>query len=466
MDLQTEPDGLQTRQLLRRIITSGARAIPLLLTFAGLGSATIAQTQEPPKDATSQFVRDVVPVLRDKCISCHGPKIRQAGLRLDTRIEILRGGKSGPAILENDEAKSLLVRRISGSEAGMQMPPTGALSEKEIESLRTWIREGAPWDSGASFTKEHAVVPEAKELFQAIRRGEISAIRKVLDRDPKLIGTVDENGSTPLILAAYWAGAAEVKELLARGADPNAKNDSGVAALIPATDNLESTRMLVEAGAEVNARTEAGDTALIVAAQRAGGARVVEYLLDKGANLKTATNDGATALHRAAECGDVDVLKLLVDKGADVDAQRKNPFGGQSPLASAVVFGHGAAVRYLLSKGAKANIGDAGLSRAVFQGNVEIVKALLEAGVEVKNRGNQAFPGFGGFEPILALACFSYNADPQIVRMLLDRGADPTAKSQQGQTPLELARERGYEDVARLLVQAIEKKQASEKGTP
>ena len=466
MDLQTEPDGLQTRQLLRRIITSGARAIPLLLTFAGLGSATIAQTQEPPKDATSQFVRDVVPVLRDKCISCHGPKIRQAGLRLDTRIEILRGGKSGPAILENDEAKSLLVRRISGSEAGMQMPPTGALSEKEIESLRTWIREGAPWDSGASFTKEHEVVPEAKELFQAIRRGEISAIRKVLDRDPKLIGTVDENGSTPLILAAYWAGAAEVKELLARGADPNAKNDSGVAALIPATDNLESTRMLVEAGAEVNARTEAGDTALIVAAQRAGGARVVEYLLDKGANLKTATNDGATALHRAAECGDVDVLKLLVDKGADVDAQRKNPFGGQSPLASAVVFGHGAAVRYLLSKGAKANIGDAGLSRAVFQGNVEIVKALLEAGVEVKNRGNQAFPGFGGFEPILALACFSYNADPQIVRMLLDRGADPTAKSQQGQTPLELARERGYEDVARLLVQAIEKKQAGEKGTP
>jgi|RhiMethySRZTD1v2_1073278.scaffolds.fasta_scaffold12100_4 ankyrin repeat protein/mono/diheme cytochrome c family protein len=466
MDLQTEPDGLQTRQLLRRIITSGARAIPLLLTFAGLGSATIAQTQEPPKDATSQFVRDVVPVLRDKCISCHGPKIRQAGLRLDTRIEILRGGKSGPAILENDEAKSLLVRRISGSEAGMQMPPTGALSEKEIESLRTWIREGAPWDSGASFTKEHAVVPEAKELFQAIRRGEISAIRKVLDRDPKLIGTVDENGSTPLILAAYWAGAAEVKELLARGADPNAKNDSGVAALIPATDNLESTRMLVEAGAEVNARTEAGDTALIVAAQRAGGARVVEYLLDKGANLKTATNDGATALHRAAECGDVDVLKLLVDKGADVDAQRKNPFGGQSPLASAVVFGHGAAVRYLLSKGAKANIGDAGLSRAVFQGNVEIVKALLEAGVEVKNRGNQAFPGFGGFEPILALACFSYNADPQIVRMLLDRGADPTAKSQQGQTPLELARERGYEDVARLLVQAIEKKQAAAKGTP
>ena len=238
------------------------------------------------------------------------------------------------------------------------MPPTGALSEKEIESLRTWIREGAPWDSGASFTKEHTVVPEAKELFQAIRRGEIPAMRRILDRDPKLIGTVDENGSTPLILAAYWAGPSEVKEMLVRGADPNAKNDSGVAALIPATDNLETSRLLVEAGADVNARTEAGDSALIVAARRAGAARVVEYLLDKGANIKASTKDGATALHRAAECGDVDMIRLLLDKGADINAQRKS---GRVPLASAVVFGHGNAVRYLLSKGAKTNLGNIGI---------------------------------------------------------------------------------------------------------
>ena len=67
--------------------------------------------------------------------------------------------------------------------------------------------------------------------------------------------------------------ASEVKEMLARGADPNAKNDSGVAALIPATDNLETTRLLVEAGADVNARTEAGESALIVAARRAGATR-------------------------------------------------------------------------------------------------------------------------------------------------------------------------------------------------
>lgn len=461
MDSQFDSERFQRKQPLQRTVMNGSPTLPLFLTLACLGSTTFAQTPAPQGSAV-QFVRDVVPILRDKCISCHGAKIQQAGLRLDTRIEMLRGGKSGPVFLENDDAKSLLIRRISGSEAGMQMPPTGALGEKEIESLRTWIREGAPWDSGASFTKEHAVVPEAKELFEAIRRGQISAMQRVLDRDPKLISSVDENGSTPLILAAYWAGGPEVEELLARGADPNAKNDSGVAALIPATDNLETTRLLVEAGADVNGSTDAGDSALIVAARRAGASRVVRYLLDKGANIKASTKGGATALHRAAESGDLDVLKLLVDRGADVNAQRK---GGRAPLASAVIFGHGAAVRYLLSKGAKPNLSDVGLSRAVFQGNVEIVKALLEAGAEVKN-GNQVFTGLGGPEPILVLACFSYSADPQIVRMLLDRGADPAAKSQQGRTPLELARERGYAEVARLLAQAIEQKQAAEKGKP
>src|SRR5262249_28902729 len=145
---------------------------------------------------------------------------------------------------------------------------------KEIGILRTWIRDGAPWDARASFSKGHTVPPDARGLFEAIRRGQLSAMQRILERDPKLIRAVDENGSTPLILAAYWAGPVEVKELLARGADPNAKNDGGVPALIPATDDLETTQLLVEAGADINSRTEAGDNALIVAARRTGAASI------------------------------------------------------------------------------------------------------------------------------------------------------------------------------------------------
>jgi len=278
-------------------------------------------------------------------------------------------------------------------------------------------------------------------------------MRRILRRDPKLIRATDENGSTPLILAAYWAGVAEVKELLAHGADPNAKNDSGVAALIPATDNLETTRVLVEAGADVNARTAVGDSALIVAARRAGAAPVAAYLIDKGADVTASTQGGATALHRAAESGDLDMIKLLLGRGSNVNAQRK---GGRTALATAVALGRVSAVRYLLSRGAKPNIGDVGLDQAVLQGNFEIVKALLDAGAELKD----------GREPLLVFACFSYNADPQIVKMLLDRGADPAARSQLGKTPLELARERGYEEVASLLVQVLGQKQSKENKNP
>src|SRR5689334_7746400 len=113
-------DRLQTRQPLRRPISIGSRTISVFLTLACLCLTMFGQTQESIKGPAVQFVRDVVPILRDKCVSCHGPKLQRAGLRLDTRIEMLRGGKSGPAILETDEAKSLLIRRISGSEAGMQ----------------------------------------------------------------------------------------------------------------------------------------------------------------------------------------------------------------------------------------------------------------------------------------------------------------------------------------------------------
>jgi hypothetical protein len=151
-------------------------AMLVFLTAAFLGSTTYAQAiAEVPKDSAIRFARDVAPILRDKCITCHGRTMRQAGLRLDSRFEMLRGGKSGPAITENGDVDSLLIRRISGSEAGMRMPPPGPLPDKEIEILRAWVRAGAPWDAEATFDQAHAVTPGARKLFEALRHGQLSA---------------------------------------------------------------------------------------------------------------------------------------------------------------------------------------------------------------------------------------------------------------------------------------------------
>ena len=73
----------------------------------------------------------------------------------------------------------------------MQMPPTGPLSEKEIEIIRAWIHEGAPWDAGASFTKEHA--GDAGSQRNCSRRfvvASISAMRSILRPKPEVDSTL------------------------------------------------------------------------------------------------------------------------------------------------------------------------------------------------------------------------------------------------------------------------------------
>lgn len=414
-----------------------------------MSSAQTSVATQSTSTLDIEFVRDVVPILREKCIVCHGPRANEGGLRLDTRVEMLRGGKSGPAISEQDAPNSLLIKKIIGSAGGLRMPPTGALADDEIAIVRGWVSEGAPWDAGASFFPVREVFKEAERLFEALRVGDLATLRSDLAEDPELIHSLDADGSGLLTLAAYWAGAAEVKELLERGADPNAKNDAGMAALIPATDTLEKTRLLVEAGADVDARTNDGDTALIVAAARTGSAPVVAYLLENGADVSAATKAGFTAMHRAATSGDVDTLKTLLDRGADIDAISKN---GRTPLLTSAIGSRLPAFRYLLSRNADPKLGrGAAITRFVARsGDLEIMKALLAGGLDLSDskRLNTA----------LLWACESYTANPAVVKLLLDRGADPQAKAQDGDTPLGLARQRGYAEIVELLDRAISEK--------
>ena len=67
------------------------------------------------------------------------------GLRLDTREAALKGGQSGPAILPGDGSSSLLYRKIVGDAPGSPMPLTGTLPPDQVEMIRTWLDQGAPW---------------------------------------------------------------------------------------------------------------------------------------------------------------------------------------------------------------------------------------------------------------------------------------------------------------------------------
>jgi len=94
-------------------------------------------------DATF-FENRVRPVLAANCYDCH-TKTEMAGLRIDSRDRLLKGGKSGPAIVPGDAARSLLIQAVDQTHARLKMPPRGMLGEQQRADLRAWVDAGAPW---------------------------------------------------------------------------------------------------------------------------------------------------------------------------------------------------------------------------------------------------------------------------------------------------------------------------------
>src|SRR5258708_11530540 len=84
--------------------------------------------------AKVDFARDVQPILRNHCIECHGPSQQMRGLRLDRRRDALpnRVGANGVRIVPHNSAASPLYRRVSGTQSGGQMPPSGPLPQDQI----------------------------------------------------------------------------------------------------------------------------------------------------------------------------------------------------------------------------------------------------------------------------------------------------------------------------------------------
>jgi mono/diheme cytochrome c family protein len=117
----------------------------MLLLFAGAGAF-----QGQAESRHVDFARDVQPILTAKCGACHSGEKREGGLRLDTRADMLRGGVSGPAIIPGSSRRSLLIQRVSGFRAPV-MPASGDhLNNRELDTLRDWIDQGAHGPDGAT----------------------------------------------------------------------------------------------------------------------------------------------------------------------------------------------------------------------------------------------------------------------------------------------------------------------------
>lgn len=310
---------------------------------------------------------------------------------------------------------------------------------------------------------------EAKELDELLlyslsqnAKTPVEVVRLLMDKGANVNPKTDSN--TPLMYAASEGNDAVVKFLLARGAQVNVQTEEGTPLMSAVNGgHPEALKLLLAAGADVKVVHRTGDNALIMAARQrsystptlepnseivrlllAGGAdpnakgewgRIalmyantaakVKLLVVSGANVELKDEEGQTALIKAAETGNAGVVGALLDNGANVNAVDNK---GMNALLFALgsddlAYGEDAqtlperrievARRLLLAKSLDVNAqnsdGETALMRAVRLDNVEIVKSLLDHGADVTRSDV-----FGGTAFILA---YERNS-PELAKLL------------------------------------------------
>ncbi|PYS01857.1 MAG: hypothetical protein DMG12_14850, partial [Acidobacteria bacterium] len=233
------------------------------ITKAMLCISLFAGTLAAQTPSRVDFGRDVLPLLRQNCVGCHGPAKQMNSYRLDRRSVALRG--PAPVIVPGNSAASRLYLRLTGSEFGSPMPPSGPLKPEDAAVIKAWIDQGAPWpDELANEADLPPVNPKAVAMTDALRAGDRQSFMKLVAEDPKLLNARGPEGSTPFMYAVLYSDAGTLRQLLQKGADPNKRNDANATALMWAATDFEKARVLLESGADVNARSNDGRTPLFV----------------------------------------------------------------------------------------------------------------------------------------------------------------------------------------------------------
>jgi len=321
--------------------------------------------------------------------------------------------------------------------------------------------------------QEVAAAPEsATALVWAATRNDL-AMADLLLRAGANVKGVNEFGATALYAAAAQADPAITARLLAAGADPNTALFSGETPLMEASrrGNLATVRALLAAKADPNAReSNGGQNALMWALSQRHPA-VVDELLKSDANVHAGSKTGFTPMMFAAQQGDVESSKVLLRAGAKPnDAQ---PRTGLTPLMIASAMGHTSTVDLLLENGANPNLVDAngytslhrvvrdsdyGIDLASKDKVLTIVKSLLKNGAnpnarlhqdkekaaeEIRNGSVATYEKrtavtvteivLQGATPLFLAAEVS-NLD--VIKALVEAGADPLIATERGTTPL------------------------------
>jgi len=301
-----------------------------------------------------------------------------------------------------------------------------------VEIAKLLIEAGADVNRGKTL----------KPLANAAKYGKAELVRLLIEKGAR----VNDPKDPPI----HWAGKPEVaKALLEAGANVNQRNARSETALHLGKNtwspNAETVKLLIAAGADVNAKSQTGSTPLHAAAQQRKP-EIAKLLIASGADVDAKDQQGDTplslaqgALSSARGVPSVEtkpyeaVVRLLADAGARDD--------GRTELQRAVTIGDLNKVKKLIA--AKVDVNETGPQRitaahiASDKGHAEILAALIEAGAKVDR------PDAQGMRPLH----FAANAD--IARALMAKGAQVDSRAP---SPLFMATASGRADVVQVLV--------------
>ena len=351
-----------------------------------------------------------------------------------------------------------------------QTPLLFAMSAGEprvVDLLSAWHADPNTPTTGAN--------PRSQTPLQyAAERGDLRIARSLIAAGARL-NDRGGSGRTPLQYALL-GDFDIVRLLLEKGADVNVRDSEGASSLDDAAwnGNLDAAALLIAHGARLNeADTETGATPVNEAAHR-GHSELVRYLLRFGPDVTIADKRGHTPLENAIRMGHEDSALLLLE--AQPAAQGTAEFLGKS-MEAAIGKDQALLVRAWLRRGINVNqalpSGYTLLDAAAFGGASKVVRMLLDNGADPNAEGKDgttpledaAGKGFESIAEMLlaggarvnqvntstgttALYAAASTGDLTMVKMLLDRGADPSLCGRNRRTPYQIAIENGHVDVA------------------
>lgn len=370
-------------------------------------------------------------------------------------------------------------------------PLAEAVMRSDREAVRTLLQQKADVNA--------AQVDGMTAIHWATRQNDLETVQMLIKAGAK-VDRATRYGVTPMYLAGLNGNAAMIDTLIRAGVDPNTANPGGETTLMTATrtGSMSAVRLLIERGANVNTKEGTrGQTALMWAVLE-NHPDVARLLIEKGAEVNAQTDvvipdgvspePGATSgnigangpgfyrsravptpsgamspLLFAAREGNLQMARILLDAKAGIDLPSAN---GSPPLVVAIANNHIQLAMFLLEKGADPNLADRFWKRTPLYAAVEmrnmdftrespppmadatdpmdLIKALLAKGANPNAKVNttpvrgfmQGSANWVNFDGQTAFIRAALSGDITLMRLLLQHGADPNIKTNEGSNAL------------------------------